>query len=117
MGIPENIKSLPAWMWKVFVSVGTVASVIWGMIQLWTGLQNIVHDSVKQSTINITAEIVKSEHNIGSFLIDDLRERKIVIEDEISQVMREEKPVPHHLIRKLRMMEERLEEGKEKWGD
>lgn len=117
MGIPENIKKVPTWMWKVFVGVGTAVGVVWGIIQFWTGIEGIIQDNVKESTIKITAEIIKSEHNIGSFLVDDLRERIIVIEDEISYYKSKNKPVPIYLKRKLRMMHDRLKEGIQKWGE
>ena len=109
------IKKIPSWVWTAFVGFGTIVGTVWGIMQFWIGIQTMIQDSVKQSTINITTELVKTEHSIGLFLINDLRERIIGIEDEIYQLQRNDTQIPLHLSRKLRMMKERLNEGKKRW--
>jgi hypothetical protein len=121
MSIGEKVRSAPPWIWKLITAVGTLAGLAVSATQLsdwyWQKVDDLVKGSVTQSAIEVTTELKKTERSLGRFLVDDIEFRIIGVQDEIGEYRRMNKQIPIYLERKLELLEDQLEEAKEKWDE
>lgn len=119
MSLGQIFTNTPTWVWKLIGAITSIAGLIVSAMQIydnyWNKVDNLVKGSVMQSTLKVTAEIKKTETSIGRFLIDDIQFRIISIQDEINVFIRANKKPPLYLKRQLNLLEDQLNEAKEKW--
>ena len=117
MSLTETFKKIPTTVITGLTLVGTVVGVIAGVISLWDKVEELVFKTSKDVAIEVTKEVKRTEVNIGTFFIRDIRNRLIVVEDEINEYKEQNKPVPLRLLRKQRLLKEQLDEAIKKWGE
>ena len=114
-----GVKKVSGTTWKVLSGVGIIAGLLLSVGQLsdfyWKKAENLVKGTVEQSTIQVTAELRKTERKIGAFLIDDIRFRLIAIRDEIAFLVKREQAVPRYLTRQQELLTDQLVEARDKW--
>jgi len=114
-----GIKKVSGTWWKVLSGAGIIAGLILSLAQLsdyyWQKAETLVKGTVEQSTIQVTAELRKTERKIGAFLIDDIRFRLLAIRDEVAYLKRNNVEVPRYIERQEELLSDQLSEAREKW--
>ncbi len=100
---------------KILMTAGTAISMIGGILSFWFSIENKIQQTIKESTTLVTEELYRKTGDIAEMIRSDLRNRIIVLEEEIKELERQGKPVPERKRMHLRLMEEQLKEANNKW--